>query len=376
MVTSARALAGAIVGRAAGHRSAAAGALVVAMALTGAGCGSSSSNSSGNGGGSAKKGFKVGVLTPGTGNDGSWGQAVVEGANQYAKKYGATVRVATNLNDPSQYQQQGNAFASAGYNVVVNANASMTSVTVKLAKQYPNVKFGQVGAAITPLPPNVGTSTPDLSSGQFIAGYMAGLVDKTGVVGAIGGFNFPQINQEMEGFALGARYANPKIKVVRTYVNTWTDVGKAAAAAQAQASQGADVIFSATDQATEGMYRVAQGGNTKLKYVIPQYFNKASEAPTVVLTSVLYNLQGVTGQFIQEYASGNFPSQNVERGLSFGTGKLAPNPTVENKLPASVKSKVAKLTQEVMSGKIKVPGLDVLGKPGAADRVDLSSLKA
>ena len=256
----------------------------------------------GGGESGGQEGFKVAVLTPGTSNDGSWGEAVSEGAEETAEKYGADVQIAANLEEPAQYQQQGLALAQAGYNVVINANAAMGSVTEELAKKFPDTKFGQVAVGIDPLPENVATNTPLLPDATFQAGVLAGLTSKSGTVGTIGGFEFPALTSEMEGFALGARYANPKIKVLRTYINTWTDAGKAKAAAQAQASQGADVIFSATDQATQGIYQLAESGGT-LKYVIPQYLDKSSQAPNVVLTSAVYNLQGSVGSFIEMYAN-------------------------------------------------------------------------
>ena len=224
----------------------------------------------------------------------------VKAPNEAGEKYGAEVTIAANLEEPSQYQQQGLALAQAGYDVIINANAAMGAVTEELAAKFPEVKFGQVAVGIEGPPENVASNTPQLPVATFQAGVLAALMSESGTLGAIGGYEFPALTSEMEGFALGARYINPKVKILRTYINTWTDAGKAKAAAQAQVSQGADIIFSATDQATQGMYQVAESGGG-LKYVIPQYLDKAEQAPNVVLTSAVYNLQGAAGSFIEMY---------------------------------------------------------------------------
>ena len=346
-------------------------------------CGSSSSNSTNSArktsstntasaAAGARKGFKVAVLTPGTANDESWGQAITDGAKAAGAKYGAKVTVADNLNDPSQYQQQATAFAQAGYNLIINANASMGSVTQQLSKQFPSIKFGQVGVALTPLAGNESSDTPIFQDGTFEAGVLAGLMTKTNKVGAIGGFNFPVLTSEMEGFALGVRYANPKATIQRTYLNSWTDVGVAKAAAQAQASKGADIIFSATDQATQGMYQLAQSGGM-LKYVIPQYIDEASQAPTVVPTSVLYNLQGAAGRFIDMYGENQWKSQNATLGVAQGV-ELAPYGAFAAKIPAAVQKRLAQVKADIASGKLKIPSLAVLGKSGSADKIDIKSL--
>jgi basic membrane protein A len=339
----------------------------------GGGASSGSSGSSGGSGGSGgNTGFKAAVLTPGTDNDGSWGQAVSEGARDAAKKYDAQVTIAQNLDTPAQYQQQGNAFAQAGYKVIVNANSSMGDVTKKLAAQYPDVHFGQIGIPLQ-LADNISTSSPIFQDGCVIAGVLAGLLTKTNKLGAIGGFDFPALNTEMEGFALGVKYANPKATVHRTFINTWTDTGKAKAAAQAQIAKGTDIIFSATDQATQGIYQLAQSGG-QLKYVIPQYIDHASQAPDVVLATVVYNLQGATGSFIKMFGDGDWKSQNATLGVNDGVG-LAYNPQLKGDIPADVQKKLDQVKQDIASGKLKIPSLEELGKSGSADSIDIGTLK-
>jgi basic membrane lipoprotein Med (substrate-binding protein (PBP1-ABC) superfamily) len=360
----------------------AAAAIVVVVAACGGGGSSSSSSSTEAGGsetapssegGGKQEGFKVALLTPGTKNDGSWAEAVNEGAEEGAAKYGAELQFIGNIEESSAFQQQGVALAQSGYNLIINAYGLVGPVTEELAKKFPDVKFGQLAAAFEPEIENAAAIIPEYPVSTFQAGVLAGLMTKTGTVGTIGGFEFPALTSEMEGFALGARWANPKVKILRTYINSWTDAGKAKAAAQAQASQGADVVFSATDQATQGMYQVAETGGT-LKYVIPQYLDKSEEAPTVVLASVVYGLQGAVASFIEMYGNEEWNSANVEYGIEDGVD-LAPNPAMKSVIPKEVAERLEEVEAKIASGKLKIPSIEELSESESAEGVDLKSLE-
>ena len=304
----------------------------------------------------AASSFKVAVLEPGAKNDGSWGQAVDTGALQAGKQFGAAVSLDDNLETPAQYQQAGAAYASKGYNLVIVANGSDPQTVVALAKQFPKTWFCEEAATIASKPKNVCTTNITYYDGDFLAGALAAMVSATGVVGEIGGYSFPQLNWEMNGFSLGARYINPKIKIESTYVNTWTDVSTTGSAAKAQIAAGADVIFSATDQATEGIYAAAQQkGHT---YAIAQYFDTHSQAPSVVLTSVLFNLQGATGNLIKYGVHGSLTNTNYLVGYNQGAGKLAPfynlAPSV---VTPAIQKRLATIEGWVANGKLVVPAL-------------------
>ena len=355
--------------------------LAIVILAVGAGCGDDDDDSGGGnsggggGGGEAKSGMKIALLTPGTGDDGSWGQAVSEGAKEYGEKVGAEkVEIAENLDTPDQYEQQATAFASAGFDLVILANGSVQQATHRSAQQYPDTLFGEIAVEDGALPENISAANGKWQNGTFLAGIVAGMMTKTNKLGTIGGFDFPALTSEMEGFALGARYVNPDVTIQRTYINSWTDTGKAKAAAEAQQSRGADIIFSATDQATQGIFQLAQGGGT-LKYVIPQYFNKCEQAPDVVLTSVLYNLQGIVGRFVEMAAKDEWKNEFVELGLDLDVGRLEYCTGTEGDVPDEVKERVDSLSADIESGKLVIPGLDEIGKTETADKIDPKSLE-
>jgi basic membrane protein A len=255
--------------------------------------------------------------------------------------------------------------------LVLIANGSDPNVVLSLAKQFPNVFFCETAATIDNRPANVCTDNLNYQVGDFLAGALAAMVSKTGHVGVIGGYDFPQLNWETEGFTLGARWINPSMKVSETYINSWDNVATAHAAAEAQIGAGADILFSATDQATQGMYEAAKAHSNT--YVIAQYFDSNSQAPTVVLTSVLFNLQGATEKIIEDAVHGQLKNSNYVFTLKDGVGELAPYYSLASVVTPADQSRLNAIKAMVAAGQLNVP---FLSTAGAGQKYDLSQLPA
>jgi hypothetical protein len=100
----------------------------------------------------------------------------------------------------------------------------------------------------------------------------------------------------------------------------------------------------------------------------------------VVLTSVLYNLQGVAQDLIKLGKSGkigdHFSKDYTYKNM--GVGKLAPFYNLASAVSPEAKAGLAKITSEVLSGKIKIPdetlGKPTIGTPNTATKIDVKSL--
>lgn len=321
--------------------------------------------------------FTVALLNAGSANDGSWGQATYEGLEQAVSNLGVEeLGHAENLLTPEEYTQQGTAFAQEGANLVLMANGSVPQSLTKVATDFPDTIVCEAAVTIPEedIPANACTYDPEQQEGAFLAGALAGLTTKTDVLGTIGGFPFPALTRQMEGFTLGARYVNPDVEVKQVYINSWTDTAAAKAAAQSQYAADADIIFSATDSATQGIFAAAQEGEEK--YVIASYFDSHEQAPDVVLTSVLYNLQGVTEEMVTRAVNGEIKPTNYSFGLEFGVGELAPFYELESVVPEDVQAKVEEIKAGIEDGSIVVPDESVLGEQGSGAKYDVAKLEA
>jgi basic membrane protein A len=228
------------------------------------------------------------------------------------------------------------------------------------------------------LPKNMCVWNLKQQDGTFLAGVVAGLVTKTGKIGAIDGGDFPAIVRQSEGFILGARCVNPDVTFTQQVTGSFTDVSAARSAAQSQIAAGADVILSAVDSAVSGIYTAAKDADHPTQ-VIPSYFDSYDQAPDVILTSVLYNLDGIVADLIKKGAAGDIEPRSYQpyNYANLKVGELADfhgNPSVT----ADVQKRYEDIRAKVADGAITVPdekGADApLSVEGAGSKISPQSI--
>jgi basic membrane protein A len=352
--------------------------LVAAASFVVAGCGD---DSSGGGTTSAGEAPTVAVLSVGAKDDTRWGQSWYEGGQEAG--LGDKFSFTGNVNSPDQYISQGSAFASQGEQMLILANGGVAKAAADLADQFPNTTFCQgtyqpTEAQTAKEPPNVCHIDVEQQEPSFLAGVVAGLATKTNVVGAINAFKFPALTRQPEAFALGARCVNADVQFVQKYINSFTDAAFAKAATLSEMRDGADVIYSVTDDATEGVYAAArtQPGT----YVIPQYFDSFDAAPDVVLTTVEFDIPAAEADLIkQASAEGGLPDHFFKSyDITEGYGGLADFHDNADALSPDAMQTYEDIKSKVESGEIEVPdeseGANPIGTVGAGTQIDPESM--
>ena len=359
---------------------------VVAVVIAGCGSSGNSSSSSSTSGSGANKNVKVAVLSTGAVNNRSWANSWADGAVKAARDLGTTVTMVGNVETPDQYTSQGASFAAKGYKYIIFAHGAMNDPAVKLAKQFPNVKFIQApfefpnAAAQQAQPPNLGHVDFKQEQGSFLAGAMAGLVTKTNKVGAVYAFPFPALTRQVEAFGIGARCTNSKAAFTQKATNSFTDSALARAAASSLYSAGNDIVFSAVDQAVQGVIAAANNSPTKPAYVVAQYRDQHDLGPNVVLTSVEYNLDGVSEDIIKSAVANKIGAHYFKNYTlqNFNVGTLAPLQNLSSALTAADKKTMDQITAAVKNGTIKVPdavtGNPTIGTPNSGEKIDPKSI--
>jgi basic membrane lipoprotein Med (substrate-binding protein (PBP1-ABC) superfamily) len=193
------------------------------------------------------------------------------------------------------------------------------------------------------------------------------------VIGSVNGYAFPLLTRQPEGFALGARCVNPKVKFEQKYINSWTDVQLANSATTSMMTDGADIILSAGDTDIQGMYTAAaKKPNT---YIVSQYADSYSAAPKVVLTSALYGFDKVLNQLFTKALHHQLKPREQDIYTLKDVGGLAALRQHASFVGAANMKKVAQYQQWIASGKIRVPADDnVIGKVGAGTKIDPKSI--
>lgn len=359
--------------------------VLAGLALAACGGSDDSSSDAANGGGGGGGDYKVALMSEGAKNDKSFSNSVFDGASRAAEEHGLEMEFVGSLVTPDEFLRQGNSFASSGVDLLMFIHGGMAVQAREVASRFPEVTVC-VGP-VQPTPEEKRTDPPNLcywdvqqQDGSFMAGALAAMMPGTDHIGSINAFEFAAITRQAEGFALGARCINPDIEFTQTYVETWTDTDKARAAAQSMVSAGVDVILSATDSAVVGIYEAARDAPRPV-HVIPSYFDAHDQAPDVILTTILHNLDGAIYDLISQ-AQGEGLGEHAVLDYDFvngDVGKLAPFREARQAIGAeNIERWRTEVVDAVKSGEIDIPGTvetdPPLGSVGSGTELDPSTL--
>jgi len=336
-----------------------------------AACGSSTSSgiSSGTSSGSTcatAKPFKVAFVPLGPITDKSWTETGYTGLKKAQADLCVTIAFteqATAVPDAERLARQ---YAQQGNQLVLLHGGQFIAAAQNANKAYPNVWFCVAGAQIQG--DHLCSYDPQQQEGSFLAGALAASMTKTGRLGLVGGFAFPALTRQLEGFKLGARYVKPDVKFQEVYINNWDDPAVGKDAGNALIAAGADVLFAATDAAAQGVFAAAAANG---KLAVASYADQNSLEPKTIIASVLYDLSSLVYNTIKLAKEGTLAGQIYPGGLKQGVGALAFNNALVDQ---TTQNKINAIKADIISGKLKIPSTDVLGQVGSSDKIDPQSL--
>ena len=337
----------------------------------------------------AAQDYSVALLATGARNNQSWANSWVDGAERAAEELGVSVEIADNVDAPDQYLTQCSAFASQGVDLIIFAFGAAVEQADQCGEQFPDTTVIDVfqppdADFVAAEPANVGHVDPEQQQGTFLAGVLAGLVTETNTIGSVYAFPFPALNRQFEAYELGARCVNPDIEALVRQSDSFTDAAAARAAASALIDNDADVLLAAVDQAVQGLIQAASEAQEEGKqvFVFPSYFDANDLGPEVVLSSVLYNLDGIAFDVMEmgvndELGDNYFQSYTFE---NLQVGDLAPlgeqeelvgeeNIAILDAFKAAVADGTVTIPDETISDP-NVAGGATIGEVGAAAEID------
>lgn len=239
--------------------------------------------------------------------------------------------------------------------LVFTTSFGFMNPTVKVAKQFPKVKFEHATGYKREV--NLATYSGRFYEGRYLAGVLAGRMTKSNVIGFVGAFPIPEVMQNVNAFALGALSVNPKAQVKLVMVSTWYDPAKERTAADTLMSQGADVITTHTDSPA-----VQQAGEERGVYTVGFNSDMGRFGPKTCLTSVVSDWAPYYLAEVQAAMDGKWRSHDTWDGLKQGMVVMAPfNPAV----PKGVADEVMARQADIISGKLLPFGGPLTDQAGA-----------
>jgi len=255
--------------------------------------------------------------------------------------------------DPTSIEPALRAFAQYGYNLITGVGFAQGPIIKDVARDYPQIHFVIIDSVVEA--PNVASLLFKEHEGSFLVGMIAAYKSRTEAIGFVGGMDIPLIHKFATGYEEGARYVNPKIRVLKNYVGitdaAWNNPGKGRELANAQYEQGVDVIFQAAGNSGLGVFDAAEAYK---KYAIGVDANQNWVKPGYVLTSMLKRIDNAIYSIVKDEVDGKFQGGVHIYGLENDGIGYAIDEYNRHLIPDWVIEKVEQARRDIIAGKIKV----------------------
>lgn len=275
--------------------------------------------------------FKVGFVYVGPVGDHGWtyrhdiGRQAIE--NEFGDKVETTF--VESVAEGADAERVIRKLASSGHNLIFTTSFGYMNATIKVAKQFPDVKFEH--ATGYKRSDNVSTYSGRFYEGRAVIGTMAGMLTKTNTIGYIASFPIPEVVRGINSFSIAMRKVNPDAEIKVIWVNSWYDPGKEGDAAKALIDQGADIITQHTDSPAPLQVAEARG-----VFGFGQASDMSPFAPNAQLTAVIDNWDSYYIERTRAAMDGTWESVDTWAGIDTGMVDFpAYGPTVSDDVKAA-----------------------------------------
>lgn len=288
---------------------------------------------------------KVGFVYVGPVGDHGWSYRHDVGRKAIEKEFGDKVKTSfvENVAEGADAERVVRKLVSSGHDLIFTTSFGFMNPTVKVAKQFPKVKFEH--ATGYKRADNVSTYAARFYEGRYVAGLIAGKMTKSNVIGYIGSFPIPEVVRGINSFTLALRKVNPKAEVKVIWVNSWYDPGKEGDAAKTLIDQGADIILQHTD--SPAPLQVAEQRGV---YGVGQASDMVNFAPKAQLTAIVDNWDSYYVERAKAVMDGSWKSGDTWGGIKSGMVEIAP---FNKAIPEDVVKEAEAAMEGLKSGDIK-----------------------
>ena len=232
--------------------------------------------------------------------------------------------------------------AATGHQIIFTPSFGYMEPTLKVAQDYPNVKFESITGYKTA--PNVASANARYYEGRYLAGIATGRMSQTGVAGYVAGFPIPEVLQGINAFALGMRSVNPQATVKVVWLNVWFDPPKERDAAMALFNQDVDVIAFHT-----GSTAVMAAAQERGKLAVAYHSDMRRTGPDAQIVAVTHQWGSYYTERVRAVQNGRWKSGSVWGGVREGMIRVG---DFGSRVPAAVQKEVLAAQKAVGAGRL------------------------
>ena len=251
--------------------------------------------------------------------------------------------------------------AMQGHQIIFTPSFGYMEPTLKVAREFPNVKFESVTGYKTA--PNVATSNARYYEGRYLAGIAAGRMATQ--AGYVAGFPIPEVIQGINAFTLGMRSVNPQATLRVVFLGEWFNPTREREAAMSLMNQGAEVLAFHT-----GSNAVMVAAQERGKLAVAYHSDMRKVAPDAQVAAVTHQWGDHYTRRVKAVLDGSWKSAQVWGGVREGMIRVD---GFGSKVPAAVQTEVLARQKDMAAGKLAV---FAGGKAGVKDNEGKTAIAA
>ncbi|GMO23751.1 MAG: BMP family ABC transporter substrate-binding protein [Termitinemataceae bacterium] len=307
----------------------------------------------------------VALLINGTLGDRSFHDSANNGMKLVSEKLGLKTKVVEVGYDTSKWGPALRDLCDEKYEIIVCGTWQMQEIVQRVVNEYPKQKFIIYDASVDyandtkGLYKNVYSIEYKQNEGSYLAGALAASMSKTSVVGFVGAMDNTVIRDFLVGYVQGAKDTNSGIKVLSSFIGSFSDTAKAKELTFAQYQMDADIVFSVAANAGEGSLQAAKEKN---KYAIGVdsdqgmlYLQSDPALAKLILSSMLKRVDESILLAVTEAQNGTLAwGTRALFGIEENCVGLAENEIYDEVVPQNVRELIKVDMQKIQNGEVNV----------------------
>lgn len=232
--------------------------------------------------------------------------------------------------------------AGAKPNVVIAHGGQNNDAAKVVAAELPDTRFVVTQGNVTG--PNLASYEVLQELSAYLAGVLAALLTKNGVVAHLSGIKFASSLKARAAYANGVTDANPKVRLLTGFTGSMDDGTMAKRATIAMAEAGADIIFTMLNAARNG---AIEGCREKNIQQIGNVIDWTSRVPDVFIASAMANAGLAVYSAAREIVDGSF-KPGIVRPIGLEDPE-AVRLALSRRVPAEIRARLVSESIDVFS---------------------------
>lgn len=293
--------------------------------------------------------MKVGLLTPGSINDGGWNALAADGLNRIKSELGAEISH-QETRTPAEFEEGFRSYGARNFDLAFGHGFEFQEAAKKAGSEFPKTIF--ITTSGNTIAANVAPMRFQIEEATYLLGVIAARESKSGKAGLVGGINVPSIASSFLAFKAGAQSVNPKFEVKEIYTGNFDDLGAAKVATLSLINAGADFIFHQANEAGRGVFQACSERKVRC---FGSNRDQSDLAPDVVVASAVLDVPGAYVQMAKIVREHRFKPEVQNFGMKEGTVQVVWNDRLKGGISPATIAEVDALTAKIKSGEVKPP---------------------